>query len=78
MVSDKTNGNPEAIRKAIDLTAENDQEKQQALDYAVDKIEENVDMDSLSLKLSRATSNGLLGGLGQVSGEVKNVPLRRK
>lgn len=78
MVSDKTNGDPEAIRKAIDLTAENDQEKQQALDYAVDKIEENVDMDSLSLKLSRATSNGLLGGLGQVSSQVKNIPLRRK
>lgn len=76
-VADRTNGNPDAIKKAIELTAENDQEKQQALDYAVDKIEENVDMDNLSLKLSRATSSGILGGLGMVEGEVKNAPRRK-
>lgn len=58
-------GNAEKMKKAIELTTDNDQEKEQALDYAVDKIDESYAGDVMSKLLS---ARGALGGIASVQG----------
>ena len=66
-------GNAEKIKKAIELTTDNDQEKEQALDYAIDKIDESYSTDSVMSKLLNA--RGTLGNITAVQGiGFKSVP----
>ena len=66
-------GNAEKIKKAIELTTDNDQEKEQALDYAIDKIDESYSTDSVMSKLLNA--RGTLGNITAVQGiGFKSIP----